>query len=86
MTPTALLSDLVACPSVNPRHATQFAPPHGEAAMVALLDKLLRSWGATTAIHDVHPGRPNLLATFPGKNPNRAILLDAHTDTVAVAI
>lgn len=84
MTPIELLSQLVACPSLNPRHADKFTPPHGEAAMVALLDKLLRGWGAITDIREVHPGRPNLLATFPGKNPNRAILLDAHTDTVAV--
>ncbi|MCG3150617.1 MAG: Acetylornithine deacetylase [Verrucomicrobiae bacterium] len=81
---TELLSQLVACPSVNPKSAAKFSPPLGEAGMVALLEKLLRSWGASIQIHEVHPNRPNLLATFPGKNPGRSILLDAHTDTVAV--
>ncbi|MEI6083857.1 MAG: M20 family metallopeptidase [Verrucomicrobiota bacterium] len=81
---TDLLSQLVACPSVNPKNATQFSPPLGEAGLVALLEKLLRSWGAKIEISEVHPGRPNLLACFPGKNPHRSILLDAHTDTVAV--
>jgi len=81
---TDLLSQLVACPSVNPKSATHFSSPLGEAGMVALLEELLRSWGAKVDIHEVHPNRPNLLACFPGKNPNRSILLDAHTDTVAV--
>jgi acetylornithine deacetylase len=88
MTPLAavtdLLAQLVACPSVNPKSAANFAPPFGEAGMVALLEKLLRGWGAKITITDVHPGRPNLLAQFPGKNPHRSILFDAHTDTVAV--
>lgn len=84
MTPTELLSTLVACPSVNPKSATTFSAPYGEAGMATLLEKLLKNWGATVELHEVHPGRPNLLACFPGKNPKRAILLDAHTDTVAV--
>jgi len=84
MTPTQLLSKLVACPSVNPQGAVEFAPPLGEAGMVALLEGLLKEWGAQVEIQEVHPGRPNLLATFRGKDPTRAMLLDAHTDTVAV--
>lgn len=84
MNAVELLSKLVACPSVNPQNADTFAPPLGEAGMVVLLEEILKGWGAEVELHEVHPGRPNLLATFRGKDPTRAILLDAHTDTVAV--
>ena len=84
MTPIELLSRLVACPSVNPQNAASFATPLGEAGMVMLLEELLREWGARVEIQEVHPSRHNLLATFIGKDPTRAILLDAHTDTVSV--
>ena len=79
-----LLAQLVACPSVNPKGVTPTGPPYGEAGMVELLAQLLRSWGGQVQITETAPGRPNLLACFPGKNPKRSLLLDAHTDTVVV--
>src|SRR5690606_36482052 len=30
------------------------------------------------------PGRPNLVARLPGRDPNRRVVLEAHTDTVSV--
>ena len=79
-----LLAQLVACPSISPKHGVPAQPPYGEAAMVDLLAKILRGWGAEIQITEVAPGRPNILACFPGKNRSRSILLDAHTDVVAV--
>ena len=81
---TDLLAQLVACPSVNPQGVTPTGPPYGEAGMVELLAKLLRSWGGQVQIIETAPGRPNILACFLGKNPKRSLLLDAHTDVVAV--
>lgn len=79
-----LLAQLVACPSVNPKGVTPTGPPYGEAGMVDLLAKLLRSWGGQVQIIETAPGRPNILACFPGQNLQRSLLLDAHTDIVAV--
>ncbi len=79
-----LLSRLVACPSINPKNLAPTGLLYGEAGMVELLANLLRDWGGQIQINEIAPGRPNLLACFPGKNPNRSLLLDAHTDVVAV--
>lgn len=81
---TDLLAELVACPSINPKGVAPTGPPYGEAGMVELLAKLLRGWGGQVQIVETAPGRPNVLACFPGKNPKRSLLLDAHTDVVAV--
>ena len=81
---TELLTELVACPSVTPQSGTPIRPPYGEAGMVELLAKLLRGWGGQVKITETAPGRPNILACFPGKNSKRSLLLDAHTDVVAV--
>ena len=81
---TDLLAQLVACPSISPKRGIPVQPPYGEGAMVELLASLLRGWGGQVTITDTAPSRPNLLACFPGKNPQRSLLLDAHTDVVAV--
>ncbi|MEI8064132.1 MAG: M20 family metallopeptidase [Verrucomicrobiota bacterium] len=79
-----LLAKLVACPSVSPKYGTPIKPPYGEAGMVELLSELLRGWGGQVQIIETAPERPNILACFPGKNQKRSLLLDAHTDVVAV--
>src|SRR5262249_43312971 len=50
--------------------------------LVALLVKCLEPWGARLTIQTVHPGRPNLIATFSGRDPTRSLMLEAHSDTV----
>lgn len=79
-----LLSRLVACPSVNPNNQPFNGPPLGEGALAELLAELLRSWGAEVAVRDVLPRRPNLVARFRGRDSRRSLLLEAHSDTVAV--
>ena len=81
---TDLLLQLVTCPSVSPKSGTPIRPPYGEAGMVELLSELLRGWGGQIQIIETATDRPNILACFPGKNPKRSLLLDAHTDVVAV--
>ena len=78
----ALLSRLVACPSVNPNRLPVAGPPFGEARLVTLLSDLLGSWGAKIRVVETAPGRPNLIATFQGKDPRRSLMLEAHSDTV----
>ena len=79
-----LLSELVACPSVNPGEREDFAPPFGEARLAGLLKTRLEAMGAEVALVEVAPNRPNLIATFAGRDPGRSLILDAHLDTVPV--
>lgn len=82
----SLLSELVACPSMNPGCCDQAPePPFGEAALVRLLDELLSDWGAKTEVREVDPGRPNFVATIEGRDPSRTLVLEAHSDTVPTA-
>jgi acetylornithine deacetylase len=66
-----LLKELVACRT-----------DEREEALVALLAQRLEPWGAQIRVQEVTPGRPNLIATFAGRDPNRSMLLEAHADTV----
>lgn len=80
----ALLSELVACPSVNPLRQLPEREPFGEERMVALLQRKLESWGAAVEIQEVLPRRCNLIARFPGKADGPTLMLEAHSDTVQV--
>lgn len=77
-----LLARLVACPSVNPGPAAAAGPEYGERAMADLLAPMLRTWGAAIRIDEWAPGRCSLVATWPGSDAGRALILDAHLDTV----
>jgi acetylornithine deacetylase len=53
-----------------------------ESELVAFLAPLLESWGARVTVKEVMPRRPNLIATFPGRDSSRSLMLEAHSDTV----
>jgi len=74
------LSELVRIPSVNPAYEGGVS----EAGVVAWLREFCRGRGIETWETDVFPGRPNLIARLPGRDPKRRIILEAHTDTVSV--
>jgi acetylornithine deacetylase/succinyl-diaminopimelate desuccinylase-like protein len=74
-----LLRELVATPSVNPRDGS--GP--GEAALAAVVRRWLIYHGITAETNEVLPGRPNVVAVVPGRDP-RAVLLESHLDTVEV--
>ena len=78
------LGRLVACPSVNPGLRTEQGPEFGERRLADLLETELRAWGARISRDEFAPGRFNLVATWTGKDTGRALLLDAHMDTVGV--
>ena len=80
----ALLSSLVACPSVNPARRDTFESPFGEAALTEMLRDRTEQMGAAAELVDVSPRRPNLIAHFKGADSSRSLMLEAHSDTVSV--
>ena len=70
---------LVSIPSVNPTLAPGGA---GEAEMASCTAELLDSWGFSTVIDEVVPGRHNVVARLAGEGPT--LLLNGHLDTVGV--
>lgn len=74
------LAELVRIPSVNPAYEGGVS----EAGVVAWLREFCRVRGIETRETEVFPGRPNLIARLPGRDPRRRIVLEAHTDTVSV--
>ncbi len=74
------LADLVRIPSVNPAYEGGAS----EAGVVAYLREYCRGRGIETWETEVFPGRSNLVARLPGRDSNRRIVLEAHTDTVSV--
>lgn len=80
MTVIDTLSDLVRINSVNPEWD---GPGEGEAASYVL--NYFRDAGIDTWEDETLPGRPNIMARLPGRDPSRRVLFEVHTDTVSVA-
>lgn len=80
-----LLQALIRIPSVNPA-GDPGTTGVGERRIAEYLRGFLEGIGATVRMHDVMPGRPNVVARFPSDRPGKPRLLFApHTDTVSVA-
>lgn len=78
----ALVSDLVAIPSVNPLHESRLDPPFGEARVARYVADFGRSLGLTVQYQAVLPGRDNVLLVLEGAEPRRRLLFECHMDTV----
>src|SRR5438093_1207500 len=74
------LSQLVRINSVNP--AYEGGVPEG--GVCEYVRDFFRQRGIETWEQEAFPGRPNLIARLPGRNPNRRVILEAHTDTASV--
>ena len=84
LSPVALLGELIRIPSVNPEGDPGVQEP-GEACVAEFLQAHLRTLGAETYLREVLPGRPNVVARFPGDCLGKPrLLLAPHTDTVSV--
>ncbi len=59
-------------------------PPWGEAALMDLLRRECEEMGGEVSLHDVLPGRQNLICRFAGRDSTRSLMLEAHADTVPV--
>ncbi|MEU6259402.1 M20 family metallopeptidase [Streptomyces sp. NPDC047043] len=78
--PTSLLRDLVRLPSVNPRGGPGDG---GETAVAEYVRDWLQRHGVQAELHEVLPGRCNVVAVVPGCR-EKAVLLESHLDTVEV--
>ncbi|MCU0616008.1 MAG: ArgE/DapE family deacylase, partial [Gemmatimonadaceae bacterium] len=76
--PVALTAELVSFDSRNPE-LVPGAP--GERAVAERLGEILAGWGCAVSVHDVVPGRTNLIARVgpPGRTP---LVLNGHLDVV----
>ena len=79
-----LAQALVRIPSVNP-DGDPGTDRTGEQACAEFVADFLRADGAETALHEVHPGRPNVVARFAAAAGKPRLLFAPHTDTVSVA-
>lgn len=75
-TPLALTQKLLAFNTVNP-------PGHEEAA-AKFLARMLEAGGFKVDLLPVAPGRPNLIATLPGRGGKLPLCFSGHLDTVPV--
>ncbi|MDQ0760592.1 M20 family metallopeptidase [Streptomyces canus] len=73
-----IVRDLVRIPSVNPRGAPGDG---GETAVAARVRDWLGRHGVRAELHEVLPGRCNVVAVIPGRDP-AVVLLESHLDTV----
>lgn len=73
--PMPLLQELVRTPS-HPGTERQ------EEATASVLARFLQSRSIQVNLHEVRPGRPNLVARLPGLGTGRSLMLCGHTDTV----
>ncbi len=81
---TALLQELIRIPSVNP-DGDPGTPHVGEKNCADYIADFLGSIGAEVELHEVLPGRPNVIGRFPADRPGKPrLLLAPHTDTVSV--
>jgi len=74
------LSELVAIKSINP--AYEGGVPEEEVA--CYVERFFAARGIETFRQEVLPGRGNVIARLPGRDPNRRVILEAHMDTVSV--
>ena len=75
------LQRLVQIDSTNPTLAAANA---GEGEIAAVLVELIEELGMEAALHEIAPGRPNVVGIFKGSGGGRSLMLNGHTDTVGV--
>ncbi len=76
----ATLAELVRINSVN----SSYEGGPGEGEIAAHVRRFFEKRGIEVREQEVFPGRPNVIARLPGRNPARRVVLEAHTDTVSV--
>ncbi len=74
------LEDLIRINSVNPA----FAGGCPEAEIQNWIHRFFHREGIAVESVDVLPGRPNVIATLPGRDRSRRLLLEAHVDTAGI--
>jgi acetylornithine deacetylase len=77
----ATLAELVRINSVN----CAYADGPGEAAAGDYVGRFFHERGIQTWTQEVFPGRSNVIARLPGRQPGRRVVFEAHLDTVSTA-
>ena len=83
MSPLDILKTLISIPSLNPEDTEQ-VDWIGEARMVEWTEAFLTPLGFRCETVEITPGRPNLVARAGSLNPSKRVLIEVHSDTVAV--
>ena len=83
--PSRLLADLISLPSVNPAFTQPADPNAGEKNVCDFLAATAAQAGLDIELHEVHPDRNNLLASYRPTNAKRRVLLAPHMDTVGAS-
>lgn len=84
ISPSELLAQLIAIPSVNPEDTCDPAIT-GEQRIAEFLAQELDRRGFSTTLRPVHEGRPNVIGEAGDPSAKRTFLIEVHTDTVSVA-
>jgi acetylornithine deacetylase len=82
-----LLADMVAIPSINPAFRRPDSPGEwfGEARMAAFVADWLQQSGIESALMEVQPARPNVVARLKGSRRGAPTMIwEGHLDTVQV--
>ena len=77
-----LLEDLIAIDSVNP---SLVPGARGEAEIARRVAAECTAAGLSVEVHEIAPGRPNVVATLEGPQPGPTLMFCGHVDTVGVA-
>lgn len=77
---TQTLAELVRINSVN----SSYEGGPGERGIAMWIRHFFEQRGIGVWEQEVLPGRPNVIARLPGRDPSRRVILEAHTDTVSV--
>ncbi|MSU35692.1 MAG: M20 family peptidase [Pedosphaera sp.] len=75
-----MLAELVRINSVN----SSYQDGPGEREIATWIRRFFEQRGIDVWEQEVFPGRPNVIARLPGRDPSRRVILEAHTDTVSV--
>ena len=75
------LAELVSINSVNPSY--EGGVPETDVALY--VERFFAAHGIQTFRQEVLPGRFNVIARVPGRQPDRRVILEAHMDTVSVS-
>jgi acetylornithine deacetylase ArgE len=76
----ATLADLVAINSINPA----YDDGRPEEDVARYVDQFFKERGIETFRQNVLPGRRNVIARLPGRDPNRRVVMEAHMDTASI--
>ena len=84
MSPSEILCELIAIPSVNPMGRELSGPIYFEQRLSDWLVNFFSSIGAVYERIEVAPGRANVIARYDSPGATRTLLLNAHQDTVPI--